>query len=230
MSLSATDPASPGTPPATPGPAAGRRSLEEMLPIYAGVTVILLMLVVVFFAIRQKQRRQAVAERERHLIDFQLIDRTGRSVSRADLSNQFLVVSFVFTSCSLTCLQVNRHLSTQQGLVAGQDDVRLVSITVDPRTDTPPVLAEFANRFGADTNRWLFLTGDRSTVENLIGTSFLERGTTPAAELMPGGFLNTERLVVVDRQGRIRRHFDGLKASSVGAITNTLQQLRAEPP
>jgi len=60
-----------------------------------------------------------------------------------------------------------------QQLTATNADVRLVSLTVDPRSDTPPVLAKWGARFGADTNRWCFLTGSKTVLHGLIAKSFL---------------------------------------------------------
>ena len=107
----------------------------------------------------------------RHLVEFKLTDRSGRSVTQADLTGKFLVVNFVFTSCSLSCRAVNDRMEEIQRLVAGVNDVRLVSLTVDPRSDTPSVLARFADGYYADTNRWLFLTGDKAELYRLKWTA-----------------------------------------------------------
>jgi cytochrome oxidase Cu insertion factor (SCO1/SenC/PrrC family) len=88
-------------------------------------------------------------------LDFSLTDRTGRNVARAELDGKFLVVDFLYTSCSLTCPVVNRCMAQIQQLTTNQPDVKLVSLTVDPRDDTVEALAKYGERFGADTNRWL---------------------------------------------------------------------------
>ena len=75
-----------------------------------------------------------------------------------------------------------------QQLTTNQPDVRLVSLTVDPRDDTPAVLAKYGERFGADTNRWLLLTGDRTTLYGLIGASFLASGFERLVQLHAGQF------------------------------------------
>lgn len=168
-------------------------------------------------------------EPRRHLIDFTLTDRTGRIVTRADLTNQFLIVNCVFTSCSLSCRAVNDRMAEIQRLVADQSDVRLVSLTVDPRTDTPPVLARFADSYGADPNRWLFLTGEKSGLYRLLQTSFV----TPARELIgvvPGGFADTDRLFLVDPRGEVRGTFDGLKPTTPPVVLAALARLRDTPP
>jgi protein SCO1 len=164
----------------------------------------------------------------RYLVDFTLTDRTGRTVTRAELTNQFLVVNFVFTSCSVSCLQVNRHMARIQQLAASQEDVRLVSFTVDPRTDTPSVLAKFANQFGADTNRWLLLTGDKAHLYSVIDTSFLRRSDPTQWNPMPGGFMHADCIAVVDPRGQVRAFFDGMKTGTPHEVTNLIAQLRTQ--
>jgi protein SCO1/2 len=113
-----------------------------------------------------------------------------------------------------------------QQLTSNQPDVRLVSLTVDPEDDTVPVLAKYGERFGADTNRWLFLTGDDAMVHNLIGTSFLAPDTNDAFAYMPGNFAHIERIALVDPQGRVRDYFDGLDSGAPEAVVREIRQLR----
>ncbi len=165
-------------------------------------------------------------DRPRELVNFTLTDRTGRTVTRADLQGRILVVNFLFTGCSLTCPAVNRCMAQIQNLTTNQPDVRLVSLTVDPRDDTPDVLAEYGQRFGADTNRWLLLTGDKSELYNLIGTSFLASAPEDPFNYMPGNFAHTERIAVVDAAGRVRAYFDGLRTDAARDVVAEISRLR----
>jgi protein SCO1/2 len=212
-----------------------REPVQTDVKVFLGIigTLVLIMAAVAGVVIVTSPRNSVdgfAPKTERRLADFRLTDRTGREVARADVAGKFLVVSFVFTSCSVSCLLVNQQMAEVQRLTAGQPDVRLLSLTVDPRTDTPPVLAQFAARFGADTNRWLFLTGDKAQLYGLIETSFLAREPFTQDSPMPGGFAGTERIALVDRTGRVRRYFDGMKPTTPAALTKLLSELRAEHP
>ena len=162
----------------------------------------------------------------RQLVDFSLTDRTGRTVTQADLADKFLVVDFLFTSCSLTCPVVNQRMAEIQRLTAAQPDVKLVSITVDPRDDTVDTLAKYGARFGADTNRWLLLTGDRDGLYHLIGGSFLAQDASDSFNYMPGNFTHTERIAVVDNRGHVRAYFDGLNDGVAQAVVDQIARLR----
>lgn len=166
--------------------------------------------------------------KSRSLIGFRLTDRTGRPVNRTELSGKYVVVNFVFTSCSLPCLEVNRQMAEIQRQVADQPEVLLVSLSLDPRTDSPPVLAKFADRFGADTNRWLFLTGEKDEMYGLLGASFLDPAPPGIADLLPGGFDHTDQIALVDPAGKVRRYFDGLRAGAAPAVLKAIEELRKE--
>jgi cytochrome oxidase Cu insertion factor (SCO1/SenC/PrrC family) len=106
------------------------------------------------------------------LPDFALVERSGRSVRRSDLEGKIWVASFIFTHCADECPQMAAELARLQADVAALEDIRLVSITVDPERDTPAVLSQYAERFTADPERWLFLTGDKEAIYRLARDGF----------------------------------------------------------
>lgn len=181
-------------------------------------------------ALKHHEAARAIApDRPRRLENFSLTDESDREVTRADVRRKILAVSFLFTSCSLTCPEVSKRMAEIQNLTATNDDVRLLSLTVDPRTDTPPVLAKWGARFGADTNRWFLLTGDKAQLLWLIGASFLAVETNNPFNSMPGNFAGTERIAVVDQRGNLRVFFDGLRADTPAAVAAEMEKLRSEP-
>jgi cytochrome oxidase Cu insertion factor (SCO1/SenC/PrrC family) len=107
------------------------------------------------------------------LPDFSLIERSGRRVTLADLRGKVWVADFIYTHCTDTCPLQSAEMARLQADLGAQPDVRLVTITVDPAQDTPEVLAEYANRFGADRERWLFLTGQKRSIYDLAEKGFM---------------------------------------------------------
>ncbi len=104
--------------------------------------------------------------------DFWLIQRDGRRVTLADLRGKVWVANFIYTHCTDTCPLQSAQMARLQEELKTEPDFRLVSITVDPELDTPEVLSEYANRFGADRDRWLFLTGDKRAIYTLAVGGF----------------------------------------------------------
>lgn len=160
--------------------------------------------------------------------DFRLTERSGRTVTRADLEGQVWVAAFVFTRCKGHCLQLSATMARLQKDFANQPDVRLVSFSVDPEADTPEVLREYADRFGADPERWLFLTGKEDEVYHLIQKSFhLPVEQNQGAARTPGNeVLHSPRLVLVDQRGHIRGYFDGRSVDDEGQPVKEVSRLK----
>jgi cytochrome oxidase Cu insertion factor (SCO1/SenC/PrrC family) len=159
--------------------------------------------------------------------DFSLTERSGRTVRRDELRGKVWVAAFVFTRCAGPCPQVSGTMARMQSLLAGDDDVRLVSFTVDPKHDTPAVLRKYAERFGADPRRWLFLTGDRDGLYGLIQDSFhLGVQEAAGADRKPGSEVaHSTRLAVVDRRGHVRGYYSGSAVDEAGQPADDVPKL-----
>ena len=106
------------------------------------------------------------------LPDFSLIERSGRHVTLADLRGKVWIANFIYTNCTDTCPLQSARMAKLQDDFSSERDLRLVSITVDPARDTPKVLAEYATRFRANPERWLFLTGEKEAIYALAQQGF----------------------------------------------------------
>ena len=141
------------------------------------------------------------------IADFAMVERSGREVRRADLAGQTLVLDFIFTTCAGPCPALSAGMAELQRELAGTD-VQLVSVTVDPETDTLERLRDYAQGFGADPQRWLFLRGGPDQLAALASSVTLSVASDPSA---PPGFQVTHstKLLVIDGEGRVRGYYDG---------------------
>jgi cytochrome oxidase Cu insertion factor (SCO1/SenC/PrrC family) len=113
--------------------------------------------------------------------EFTLTERSERRVTRNDLLGRVWVVNFFYASCLDTCPLQSAEMANLQRDLADAPDVRLVSISVDPDHDTPESLRAYAQRFGADPERWLFLTGDKAAIVRLAQDGFHLSVVAPGA-------------------------------------------------
>ena len=104
--------------------------------------------------------------------DFTLLERSGQPVTNTTLLGTVWIASVIFTRCADECPLVSSHMAQLKDALAAERDVRLVSITVDPAYDTPAVLTRYAQRFAAQPERWLFLTGDKTMIYRLVREGF----------------------------------------------------------
>jgi protein SCO1 len=186
-----------------------KRGLDGIPRLRVGLTIIALL------CLPSCQRSPSGETRENiayPIGDFTLTERSGREVSAADLRGKVWIASFIFTRCSGPCPQVTAAMAKLQAEFASQPDVRLVTFTVDPEYDDPKILTQYAERFHADPDRWLFLTGKETDVYRLLRDGFkvgADRNTDPGAA--PGQAVNHDtHLAVVDRRGRVRGYFSAL--------------------
>jgi protein SCO1/2 len=163
----------------------------------------------------------------RRLASFSLTNQSGRAVTQADVQGDFLVMSFVFTTCSTTCPIISQRMEEIQQLTTNQPDVRLVTVTVDPEDDSAPVLAQYSQRFSADTQRWWFLTGADAAVHHLVG-SILPPDTNSAFAYLPANYAHSDRIALITPQGRVLEYFDGLSTRTPAAVVRRISALRSQ--
>lgn len=101
---------------------------------------------------------------------FDLIDQEGRPVSLESLGDLILLVDFIFTECPGPCpVQTSNQVALQKRIPeALRDQIRFVSITLDPANDGPAELKAYAEARGADLAGWSFLTGPVDTVAGIV--------------------------------------------------------------
>lgn len=162
---------------------------------------------------------------------FALTERSGRTITNQDLAGKIWVADFVYTTCPGPCPIITAGMAKIQDAVAHDPQVQLVTFTVDPDTDTPAVLAAYADKFGADPNRWWFLTGPKKSVFDLIQNGFLQvvqdnTGLPPA----DGQFKVTHstHLALVDGDGNLRNFYDGDSIEARAQLLKDIQELESE--
>jgi len=137
-------------------------------------------------------------EDQQWLSQFELTERSGKTIKSEDLLGQPYVVSFFFSTCPSICVQQNQKIKELQDRFEGKG-VRFVAISVDPETDTPEKLQEYAARFGADEDQWLFMTGDLTYIRR-IGAEIYQQPVDKK--------FHSERFILVDSSGAIEGFYN----------------------
>jgi protein SCO1/2 len=162
--------------------------------------------------------------------DFSLIAHDGKPFGLKDLKGKIWVAEFFFASCAGICPIMNQNMMEVQKAFADNPDVVIVSITVDPKNDTPEVLREYRQNFNAMDGKWFFLTGDKKAIYRLA-----RHGFKVAAEEVPpqeeGGatdFIHSDRFILIDRQGQIRGYYNGTDKEQVRKLIADIKRLLRE--
>lgn len=163
---------------------------------------------------------------------FTLVNQDGVPATLDTFKGKAVIASFIFTRCSGPCPMISSQMAALSYKLAQgpySDRVALVSFSVDPEHDTPPVLKEYAQRFEANTTRWSFLTGSRKDIWQLVGKGFkLALMDQPDDKESP--ILHTTKLVLIDPQGQVRGYYDALNEESRAVLDSHLKQVMAEKP
>lgn len=143
---------------------------------------------------------------------FELVSQTGAAFGTKELEGQVWVASFFFTSCPSLCpTLMGRAIKLRQRLDEAKLPVQLVTFTVDPKTDTPEVLAGHADKIGASTESWTFLTGEPGKLESTVVDGFKQPMGTPGDgpdSEVAYDIAHGVRFILVDRALGVRGLYD----------------------
>jgi protein SCO1/2 len=146
---------------------------------------------------------------------FSLTDQAGRPFSASDVNGRVVLANFIYTSCTDVCplLSQNMGLVQEQLKADGSfgSKALLLSFSVDPERDTPPVLAAYGERFSVDAAGWKMLTGPIDQIGRLADEFKLGRAIPlPLDTQHPQvNLAHTNRFVLVDGSGQMRAFYSG---------------------
>ena len=125
--------------------------------IITAFAAIVLFTLAAMFVLKEANRSRASIEVYGQVPAFEFTERSGTPFGLKNLEGSLNVVDFIFTKCPGACPVMSGEMLKLYKLYEGSDKVRFVSISVDPDTDTLPVLTEYAESFGVTDDRWVFL-------------------------------------------------------------------------
>jgi protein SCO1 len=207
--------------------------------VWGGLALVGLTLLLAFGLAQLKSRRGAGQPLPVYgqIADFTLTNQNGHAVSLADLRGKVWVADIIFTRCPGPCLKMTKQMKALQDALPPGSPTKLVSLTTDADFDTPPVLKTYTERFQADPQRWMFLTGTKKDIANLAIDSLkltaIEK--KPEERESPQDlFVHSTIFVIADKRGQLRGVFEttgeGIDPESVKArILADVARLEREP-
>lgn len=154
--------------------------------------------------------------------DYTLIDQDSQIVHISSLKDKIILADFFFTSCPSICPKVTKQMLRLYDRYKGDDRVQLISHTIDQRNDSVSVLNRYAHNLGVDASKWKFVTGEKDSIYTLADQYFVSVVEDPLA---PKGFDHSGRIILVDRNRRVRGYCEGTDPESVTAFFETIDQL-----
>jgi protein SCO1/2 len=162
---------------------------------------------------------------------FQMVSHQGAPFGPADLQGKVVVLDFIFTRCPDVCpVMTSQMVALQRALPErpfGGPELHLVSVSVDPTHDTPPVLTAYAEKFGADLSSWTFLTGSQADVNALSEGLAQALVTLPSEEGETPNITHSQRMLLLDTQGHVRGFFPS-DQEGLDALVAAMEAVAAE--
>ena len=147
------------------------------------------------------------------VLDFNLVNQNGITISQEDYKGKIYVVDFFFTVCPSICpIMTNNILELQTEFLAF-DQIMFLSISVTPEMDSVPVLRKYADDKGVIDSKWNITTGNKKHIYELARKSYFA-----VVEQGDGGlqdFIHTPNFILVDEARQIRGIYDGTKDEEI---------------
>ncbi|MBC7425595.1 MAG: SCO family protein [Bacteroidia bacterium] len=168
-----------------------------------------------------------------HTIDnFKLANQFGDTVTPKTLDSFIYLVNFFFTTCQSTCPVMNRYISEHIVKEFVKDDeVKFISITVDPDHDSVEVMKQYYEKYyhipyvKDDQQKWWFLTGSKRKIYDLAENGYRIPGAEDASHQ---DFFHSTKLVLVDKQRRVRGVFETNGQNEKKAVIDAVNALKLE--
>ena len=158
------------------------------------------------------------------LPEFSLIDQDKQAFARESMEGNLWVSAFVFTHCRSTCPRLTAHMKGLQARLSDVPGTHFVSVSVDPRNDTPEVIKAYMTKNELDETNWRFVTGDEDAIRHVVVDGFrVGLGDEDSKAAGAEDIMHSNSFVLVDEKAQVRGYY---RANNDG-IADLERDLRA---
>ena len=150
------------------------------------------------------------------LPEFSLVDQNEQAFDRTSMEGNLWVSAFVFTHCRSTCPRITAHMKGLQARLSDLPSAHFVSVSVDPRNDTPEVIKAYMTKNGLDESNWRFVTGDEESIRHVVVDGFrVGLGDEDSQAAGAEEIMHSNSFVLVDDKAQVRGYYrannDGIR-------------------
>lgn len=185
--------------------------------IIIALAVFIVMLVAALAVISEGRQSQGELPELYKIPEFTFTERQNIPFGREELLGRINIVDFIFTSCPGPCPMMSSKMAELYQMYSGTNKVRFVSVSVDPNRDSLEILREYAERYGVDDNRWVFLRAPMEEVIDLYENGFKLGGILPAN--------HSTKFILVDQNAVIRGYYDTYDEISMRILRTHIKEL-----
>ena len=160
--------------------------------------------------------------------DFAFTDQNGKPVTERNVEGKVYVAEYFFTTCKGICPKLNTNMKSVYEAFQNEKGFAILSHTVDPETDTVARMKRYADSLGAKTGNWFFLTGKKDSLYHAARVSYLLDDPKNGNDKIEDQFIHTQFFALVDKSGRVRKIYDGLKKEELAELEKDIPVLLNE--
>lgn len=157
---------------------------------------------------------------------FTLTDQEGDTFQSSDYDGKIWIVNSFFASCPIVCPKVMKNLQEVHDYLRNEESIVTMSLTVDPKRDTPEVLLKYAQKYNANNDSWFLLTGEKKDLYRLARVEFLMSASDGAGN--ETDFIHSENINIIDPDHQIRDIINGTDPQADQKIMESIKKLRSE--
>ena len=160
---------------------------------------------------------------------FAFTNQDGRQISEKDVFGKVYLAEFFFTTCKSICPIMNTNMKVVYEKFKNEPNFVILSHTCDPATDSVARIKQYADSLKVDTKKWWFLTGRKDSLYTAARMSYLLDDPQNNGGNIDEQFLHTQFIALVDKNGKVRKIYDGLKKDELAEIDRDVPNLLKEP-
>ena len=142
------------------------------------------------------------------LPEFSLVDQDQKAFSRELMEGNLWVSAFVFTHCRSTCPRITAHMKGLQSRLSDVPSAHFVSVSVDPRNDTPEVIKAYMTKNELNESNWRFVTGDEEAIRHVVVDGFrVGLGDEDSKAAGADDIMHSNSFVLVDDKAQVRGYY-----------------------
>lgn len=164
------------------------------------------------------------------LPEFALVDQNEQAFTRDTMEGDIWVSAFVFTHCKSTCPRLTAHMKGLQTRVSDVPSANFVSVSVDPRNDTPEVIKAYMTKNSLDEHNWRFVTGDEESIRDVVVDGFkVPIGDEDSRVAGADDIMHSNSFVLVDDKAQVRGYYRA-NNDGIADLERDLRALAAAAP
>jgi protein SCO1 len=155
--------------------------------------------------------------------DFSFVDQDSVWVTNETFAGKVYVADFFFTSCPTICPVMKKEMLRIYEAYENNDEVAILSHTIDPKHDDVATLNSYARRLGVKSSKWHFVTGEKESIFEIAETNYMV--VAAEDETAPGGAVHSGAFLLVDQNRHVRGVYDGTVPEQVDLLIADIKKL-----